>query len=224
MHYFNTRTPLVINPCQSINTTRVSIKDEPMLYGASWNFAKENGGTITKFVMQVIEDDVKETMSVMAQAGYHPIIDTKSVLLMPGQYPCIPGWHCDGVVREEQGSQPNLNTLNDPIVHYLYTLSDCLAAGHASTSYMVDEIGIRESSVEKYNVWKSVDSLVRGLSEERALPRGKVLRFYRDTLHKCGPAPTRQWRYFFRCSFYHMPAMNEIRQQVQVYTDINQGW
>jgi len=226
-HY--TFTPSVIElgsiPIPS-NVSEV-IANEPMIYGGSIDWCKKNAGTLTKQCIQSITDQLlwKQIVEGQANMGYHPVIDTKSVLLQEGQYPCIPGWHCDGVIRDKRGAQPDLNTLDEQVLHYACVIND---ACDTATQFLDEdiEIGIKENK----SVWAQVDKAVcKKLDESESFPiytpeNGDIVEFTRSTLHNCPAANVRQWRYFFRLSFYHTPAMNEIRKQVNVYTDINQGW
>lgn len=44
---------------------------------------------------------------MLSREGHAPgdfEIDVKVHMLMPGQFPCIPNWHCDNVPRDENGS------------------------------------------------------------------------------------------------------------------------
>lgn len=199
----------------------LSIRDEPMLYGGSWDWTINNGGPITLAVMMRIDGDVSKWIGRMARKGYHPVVDTKSVLLMPGQYPCIPGWHCDGVIRDERGLQPNLNTLHNPIKHYIYSISE---SGNGGTEFLDNDI--YHTDIDEDNVWGSVDKQIEesGDAKIKKCLNNHVYSFFRNQLHRGVEAKERTWRYFFRLSFYHMPAMNEVRNQVQVYTHINTGW
>ena len=194
-----------------------SIKNEPMLYGASWAWANDNAGPITKAVMHEIQAQVFGECVEHALRGYHPVIDTKSVLLMPGQYPCIPGWHCDGVVRPSRGEQPDLSTLWEPIHHYTCVISE---NGGSGTQFAKGRHAIE---VAEDSVWKSVDEQLKDCNWIPA-ESGRVYRFRRNQLHRGNRASKRGWRYFFRLSFYHMPAANEIRKQVQIYADTGMGW
>lgn len=193
------------------------IANEPMIYGGSWNWCLENGGPITKMVMDCIKTSVTENIDDHALQGYHPVIDTKSVLLMPGQYPCIPGLHCDGVIRKDRHSQPDVNSLSEGIWHYTCAIN---ANGDPVTEFVDQPC---ELDVDPAAVWNSVEkqsdqcSITQGVS-------GCIYTFKRDQLHRGGPAINRGWRYFFRLSFYHMPALNQFRKQVQVYTTVEQGW
>lgn len=193
------------------------IMSQPMVYGGSWDWMRDNGGTIANDIMDVIRDNVIALIPDQAMKGYHPVIDTKVVQLMQGQYPCIPGWHCDGVIRAARGSQPNMATLNQHVMHYICSVS--------TSEYGGTEVSTNPLEVEydPDNVWGSVSNELL-YHQGEVLKSGQIAQFTRDRLHRGTPATERCWRYFFRLSFYHMPAMNEFRKQVQVYTDVNGGW
>lgn len=202
---------------QPIVATEAAIASEPMIYGGSWGWCRDNAGPITNQVMNRICDSVLEQIEDHALRGYHPVIDTKSVLLMPGQYPCIPGLHCDGVVRKDRESQPDLSTIHDSVWHYTCAIN---GTGDPVTEFVNAPC---EIDIDRDAVWKSVESQSENCSTFKG-ESGRIYTFKRDQLHRGGPAQTRGWRYFFRLSFYHMPAMNQIRKQVQVYTTVEQGW
>jgi len=210
-----------INSVTGVESQHV-IQDEPMIYGGSWKWCRQNAGPLTNNIMDKIIKDVEKEIYRHSLMGYHPVIDTKSVMLMQDFYPCIPGWHCDGVVRKDRSSQPDLSTLNNDIKHYIChidTEHDLCNTAFMNTDLYLD--------VDENKVWQSVSKRIDKISDDSfidILQAGHILKFSRSTLHKCMPATTRGWRYFFRLSFYHMPAMNQIRKQVQVYTDIHSGW
>lgn len=217
--------PIMFNPYVHILEPRTAtvdkevIRREPMIAGGSWSFCRAKGGVLTHKVMDTISDDVLSDIKDHALRGYHPVIDTKVVMLMPGMVPCIPGWHCDGVIRKDDKSQPNLDTLKDPTYHYIASVStdEELCPTEICNSPVFIE-------VDEGKVWESVN---RGVIKEDPmvlkLRSGMVTRFSRQTLHRGTAATKRGWRFFFRLSFYHMPVQNEIRNQVQVYTQ-DQGW
>ena len=115
------------------------------------------------------------------------------------------------------GGTADMATLNENVKHYICSISS--DPGACNTGYLNDSVTIE---VDPKNVWTSVDS---ALSSHEALETdsGVVYKFTRPTLHKGMKAVRRCWRYFFRLSFYHMPAANRLRHQVQVYTN-NVGW
>lgn len=220
-------TPFFKTVSHADRMTTQDIQDEPMLFSATIRHVLDNFDKypVTFHVLNKILmlDDFKDLIVDQAMQGYHPVIDTKSVLLMPGMYPCIGGWHCDGVIRADQNSQPNLDTLHEPIQHFICSISDA-GDGHCGTDILSRAVMLPIE--EDKNIWAQVNQLVEDLEDKRVhtTKSGEIVQFDRQTLHRGTPAKVRQWRYFFRLSFHHMPAMNQERKQVQVYTDISQGW
>ena len=133
-----------------------------------------------------------------AMLGYHPVIDTKTVLLMPGQYPCIPGWHCDGVLRPERGAQPDMDSVGERIYHYIFSMSGGSAPNIPTEFVCKDET----LQVDEDNVWSSVAKGLQGYSRKTfKTEANSIYRFNRATLHRGLPATERTVRYFFRLSF-----------------------
>ena len=89
------------------------IENEPMLFSSSWDFAINNGGPLTHFIMGYISETVFHHSGNLGKNLY-PIIDTRSTMLMEGFYPCIPGWHCDGVPRHKRFQQPDMSQVFCP--------------------------------------------------------------------------------------------------------------
>ena len=49
--------------------------------------------------------DIAPIVETFPENPYDFVWDVKVHMLMPGQYPCIPGWHYDFVPRDEEGKQ-----------------------------------------------------------------------------------------------------------------------
>src|SRR5215470_8347004 len=99
-----------------------AIKAEPMLFSASWEFARTNGGPITNAFLD----------SVVTQIKHPAIIDSRVHMLMPGWFPCIPGWHLDDVPRTRADGQPNHESLAYKSEHV------CTVVGDASLTQFVE--------------------------------------------------------------------------------------
>lgn len=204
--------------------TAEEIQNEPMLYGYSIFklLCHYRDHPLAHRILTQIMEHPKFSALVYQQAlrGYHPVIDTKSVLLMKGQYPCIPGWHCDGVIRSSADSQPNLDTLDEPIMHFICTITE--EDLHIPTLVVDESVTM---NIDTTKVWYSVDRGVQAIRPSiTVLDNGGIYQFNRATIHKGTSAEHKAWRFFFRLSFYHMPCMEEIRKQVQVYTTTSLGW
>ena len=192
------------------------IEKEVMLRSASPEFAREHGGVLTNRVLDVIESRYR------FEYHKHYVIDTKSVMLMPGMYPAIPGWHCDGVIRNHQFAQPDLTKLN-PSFKYCTVLVSSHHEGVSNTEFMQDTLVI---PCDEERVWSSVNEYIESLQNKNtfSIQDGDILEFSQATLHRTQPAFNQGWRFFFRLSEYHMPPVNKIRHQVQVYASPASGW
>lgn len=198
------------------------IANETMLFGADTDFALRHGGPITQHVLSLIDLDV---LHLAPEPGY-VVIDSRVHMLMPGQYPAIPGWHCDGIERANYVAQPDMTKLDNGRIHFTYHTS---AGPHgferpvSSTCFLTYPCTLE---VNPERVWASVSEElsrlpVLGVGNSQD---GQLMRFNSMTLHRASPAEARGWRYWFRASQYHTPPKNQIRKQVQVYTTLHGGW
>jgi hypothetical protein len=95
LRFHSTFTALAPLPTFSIEM----IKNEPMFFSADSDFVKEHGGPITRrFLASMPSDWI---------AARDLIWDSRSHMLMPGWYPCIPGWHLDDIPRTRPDGQPD---------------------------------------------------------------------------------------------------------------------
>ena len=209
----------------------VDIKNEPMLFNASWQFATETGGPITREVLTKLGGYILDDMNMVATEEYsYPVIDTRVHMLMKGQYPAIPGWHCDNVPRRHvnrpeggDNPQPILPEASDGQINYTVILAQN-NIDLSPTQFVTEDLRVR---YDPRYVWGSVNEAVcsmdlRGATWECS--NGVFYRFSSRVLHRATPARVRGWRFFFRLSWMQTKPKNEVRRQVQVYADPNVGW
>lgn len=55
----------------------------------------------TKELMPEVSEILDSIIPQLQHASSDYLVDVKVHMLMPGQYPCIPNWHCDFVPRDE---------------------------------------------------------------------------------------------------------------------------
>ena len=199
------------------------IKNETMLYSASWSFAMDNAGPITREVLRKLSGTALDDVGGIDLEQYpYPIIDTRVHMLMGGMYPAIPGWHCDNVPRIDNGTQPNLDMATERQYNYTVLVSDDTASDVAPTQFISDPLTLY---YDPKQVWGTVNKAVQAANPKVINANdGKFYRFDSKVLHRATAAQKRGWRYFFRLSWMHYPPKNEIRRQVQVYADSNIGW
>lgn len=197
------------------------VKNEPMIYSGSPDFAHKNGGPITK---RILSDLLSHTMFIAVQTfapdNFSTVIDTRVTMTMPGMYPSIPGWHGDDIPRSKTTGQPVLHGVNPLVQHFMVLLSD-QTEPVSCTEFVSEEF---EVDVDLANVWNSVDRAVNENKPKTSfLKQGEIIRFNQEAIHRASPTKTAGWRYFFRASITHRKPADEIRNQVQVYASEN-GW
>lgn len=186
------------------------IKQEPMFFSADMDFAYTNGGPITKaFIDGYLLD----------KTGW--IIDSRVHMLMPGWYPCIPGWHHDDIPRSATNGQPNYDNPEYKAVHRMCVIGKSAMPEFLNQIVALDKV---ENDVV-YKVWNDQINNIPGLRTQ-TLQSGDVVEFGEQDFHRGLPATQDCWRFFIRASRnttrqFH----NEIRKQVQVYmSELEAGW
>lgn len=189
------------------------IKQEPMFFNCEVSYAYEAGGPITRNFINNLDSRY-----------YHGILDSRVHMLMPGWYPCIPGWHHDDVPRSTQNGQPNYKNPE-------YFSKHCLAlqeADIAPTEFLSGDIELPEpsSSGSVYHQWDVFLESTRNQGIRTHAPDRRLIYFDADTLHRGTTATRTGWRWFARVSIdTNRKPTNEIRKQVQVYMSaLNAGW
>lgn len=192
------------------------LKYEPMLFGAGWNFANENCGSITKSILNSISN--LELFQIPWDLNQQIVIDTRVTMTMPGQYPSIPGWHCDDVPRPN--GQPDMRLIKSEVKHLMCILSD--KEDVSCTEFVTENVDV---DLDENRVWASLDEEINKLKPMTGFIKpGQIVLFDQNTIHRASPTKQGGWRLFFRLSYTHRKPINEIRKQVQVYTPINGGW
>lgn len=193
------------------------IKDEPMLFNCDLNFAKKHGGPITKAFIEALPEDWKNC---------DVVIDSKSHMLMPGWYTCIPGWHHDDVPRNTANGQPNYTNPAYASQHILGLVNSHVSA----TEFAIGSVDLEIIDNDVYKIWnQKVESAVQsGDMTVVSAESGKLYSFDCDTFHRGVKASCNGWRFFIRVSRNTdrtKTVTNEIRNQVQVYLEFPmQGW
>lgn len=205
-----------------------SLKNEPMLYSAGWDFAWENGGPLTQKFLWAIrhQADMDWFLGKIVDGGgqcgpYHLVLDSRVHMLMKGMYPAIPGWHGDAFPRHAQYAQPDLEALNENVKHYtaLFGAEDVEVS---QTEFLNHDLTV---AYNPQNVWKSVNKAVEILEPETWRVKNRVVyQFRQDNLHRAMPCENPGWRLFLRLSIMTSKPRNEIRHQVQVYQPVGEGW
>lgn len=202
-----------------------NMKYEPMIFSGDLDWSRKNGGKLTNHVLDHVMPQVHNFYGTEIPKHLNFVVDTRVNMLMKGYYPSIPGWHCDDVRRGTTGQpEPSLNTPD--VQHFMVLLSTSTAVqeGVSGTEFVSNK---RTYNLDPQNVWHSLDQSVNKDEDKktRFIKAGEVVRFDQAAIHRASPANSNGWRFFFRLSVTHRKPANEIRQQVQVYIDLNNvGW
>ncbi len=194
--------------------TQAEVKSEPMLHRACGSFAYQNGGKLTKAFLDALGFSWGDAL-----------IDSRVHMLMPGMYPCIPGWHHDDVPRERSDKQPNYENPSYKAEHCMALFGDC-----APTEFA---IGIHDVEIPPIGqkIYKVLSPVVENLCADGALirhhaPENRLIFFDYQTWHRGVAAHKNGFRFFIRATrFSNLTARNEIRQNANVYMPIlDEGW
>lgn len=193
------------------------VKNEPMLFNCDVAAALELGGPLTEAFV--------DGMLRLGEAWQEAVIDSRVHMLMPGFYPCIPGWHHDDVPRTRSDGQPNYDA---PISarHVMMLVNGEIAP----TEFALGEFTLPEIPIGQ-RVYEQWHPLVEKRLEAQPIrrwpaPSGLLIEFDWRTLHRGTAAVSNGWRFFIRASINtKRQPTNEVRRQVQVYLPtLNQGW
>lgn len=192
------------------------VKNEPMLFSCDRKTAHELGGPMTRAFLAALKADWRDG---------EIIIDSRVHMLMPGFWPCIPGWHHDDVPREREDGQPNYYNPS-------YEAEHCMAiVGEASvTEFAVGAVFLPDVSLGEvyYRTWHPLINEAIEAADLTVMkaPVGRLIYFDSHAFHQGVPATKTGWRWFIRASRNtSRRATNELRKQVQVYlSEPMQGW
>lgn len=196
------------------------IKNEPMFFSADARYAFAHGGPITSVFLD----------AVLRKCGARPedvIIDTRSHMLMPGWYPCIPGWHLDDVPRTRLDGQPDHANPAYRARHYMAIFGDASRTEFAQGKIELEDVPEGSGKIV-YGEWhRDIEALVEnGAVQVEAVREGHLIAFDWQDFHRGAPATKDGWRWFGRATVgSKRKVTNEIRKQVQVYMPApNAGW
>lgn len=202
------------------------VKNETMLFNNDVEGAWKNGNAITRMFLNKLPD-----------SWFYAdlVIDSRVHMLMPGWYPCIPGWHHDDVPRIRSDGQPEYEAPTDRAEHILMLVNSHLAP----TEFAIGEsdFGVPPVGSVIYEKWHH--EVQMQIFEKRlttvSAPDKTLIKFNDRTWHRGVAAVDNGWRFFIRASRYfdkdgnpiarRNKRTNEIRNQVQIYMSAeNAGW
>lgn len=93
---------------------------EPLREGARWPQPGLDDLPMASFKHAALErvrdettDYVRAVLDAVPLRGGHRrvVVDVKVSQILPGRYPCLPGWHCDSVLDPDHPSRPEVHHL-----------------------------------------------------------------------------------------------------------------
>jgi hypothetical protein len=202
------------------------IKNESMLFNCDMEHAYKQGGSITKEFLNLLPLEWHDCPVV---------IDTRVHMLMPGWFPCIPGWHHDDVPRTREDGQPNYDEGQDRSFHIVALVNGDIAP----TEFAIGKSFFTPVPIGQtvYATWHHVveDKIKDGVLIRTTVPTNRLVMFDDRAWHRGTSTIQGGWRWFGRISRYFdknqnaiqrkNSRTNEVRRQVQVYLPaINGGW
>lgn len=206
------------------NFSQEIIKNEPMFFNCSIDYAYANGGPITKSFIEVFLNEQYQNLHLIKKF----VVDSRVHMLMKDWYPCIPGYHHDDVPRNTKTGQPNYYTPTYRSNHVMGLINGDICPTEFALG--VEEFSDPDINRIIYGVWdKEVkDKISQNKLKRFYAPSSKVIYFDDRVWHTGTKALTCGWRWFIRISWNTERVnnvTNEIRKQVQVYLDNeNKGW
>lgn len=193
------------------------IRAFPQFYRCSPRFALPRANPDLRAAIEYV------LASALTRHWKHISIDTRISMLMPGMYPCIPGWHCDDFWRPT-GQQPDLGSAPD-MEHVAVVFG-----ATSFTRYVKEPIELGLPTAEALDgqpLYRVMHEAIETLRPQTFQVRdGEAWRFTQRSWHRGESATERGWRCFFRLTGSdHLEPVNEVRTQSQVYlTEPFSGW
>lgn len=197
-----------------------TVKNEPMLFSCDFSNSWKMGGPITKNFLTCFLNANDNTLPSEF------IVDTRVHMLMPGWFPCIPGFHHDDVARTRSDGQPDYDNAPYRAKHYMALINgDICPTEFAVGSIKMPEIPIGGTIYKEWHP-QVVAAIEYDLMDRVSVPTNKLIHFDDHAFHQGVRAVKSGWRWFGRITYgSHRKPTNEIRRQVQVYLEHPmEGW
>jgi hypothetical protein len=201
------------------------VKHEPMFFQADVNFAATHGGPITHAFL-------KEALFYLTHIGVRPqdvnlFLDSRVHMLMPGWWPCIPGWHHDDVERSTPDGQPNYRTAayRPEFLMGIVGSADC-GTEFATGKYLMPDPEVCDVVYKRWHPHVDLQSVIHGNDVVQVEPN-RLYRFTDRDFHQGVPCKNTGWRWFGRITIGNptVKPANEIRRNANVYMENPmEGW
>ena len=141
------------------------------------------------------------------------VVDVKIHMLMAGQWPCIPNWHCDNVPRGNYGADYSKASNEHNMLLWI--------SGEPRTEVITDEIAV-EPFVGHDALRNALDAKQPSTSY---IEPQRWYSFSQLSPHRGTVATQNTWRVFVRLTHRdvvsHRPVRSIVRRHAQVYLDSN---
>ena len=168
-------------------------------------------------ILPDLTDLFNDANDMLLNQGHYPDqweVDLKIHMLMKGQYPCIPNWHCDNVPRVNGDTQYTL-IKEDTLPMYLW-LSDSPTTEFLKHNYNVKGLIPKGHGELAEYVHKNSNAI-----ETVKAPTQTWISMDQSTPHRGTQAQDNGWRVFVRLTHKSIapvrPVNNYIRRHCQVY-------
>lgn len=195
-----------------------AIKNEPMFFNSSRQFAYDNGGDITKSFIDSLPDSWK---------NQYFVFDSRVHMLMPGWYPSIPGGHHDDVPRAEIPIGQHFITAGQPDYDDPRYKSEHIL-GLVNANVCPTEFALGECIMSAipdgeliYRKWhQEVESLLNLDVLKRESAKDRTLYYFDwETFHTGTKAVSNGWRWFGRVS-KNTDRINKITNEIRVNSQV----
>lgn len=198
------------------------LSDELGVYAASPRFVRENCGPAANSILDSVPD---WWFADCERLGMLPNIDVRLHRLNKGEYPAVPGWHCDGALREKYFGQPDLER-----VRIRGTLLGSISShvdGVSCPEYVTEPVSVElpENPSDDFVLWRHVHQQIPAQVATERMPDGVLRSFSCDTLHRVMPSHNRGFRLLFRMSMWHNDYLGtdgKVARAQQVHRVIDQ--
>lgn len=209
------RTPAMANVADD------ELRQLPQFFRGSLDYVYRMGGPLYRRILNA---------APLQNNRRHISIDSRVHMLMPGWWPCIPGWHCDDFYRPNNGrpndGQPDLRGIaRDPSLNSMH--HGLVLGSVAPTEFLDEPIELDDEVLDAPVVSAACHAEIERLKPRTTFAKpGEFISFDALVLHRGVQAKKAGWRLFVRITESdHYEPLNEIRTQTQVYlSDAGAGW
>jgi len=217
-------SPPHILEAQCVWPKEAPIWAEPSLTAHGLVAVYQQKAPLAQCALNFVRTQYQQEICHAEKEGLSAIVDTRTHQLNIGQFPAVPGWHCDGVPRNNYHGQPCFDLINPAA----FTVCVCLSTepnGVSNTQFVSDTI--KPKLWDKEHVYRDLHEQVRRIAPCVAtIADGQFVKFTPKSIHRATETHRRGWRWWFRFSMcYKPPIENALGNQQQIYIVADEnGW